>query len=207
MDPLGPFARMTRTNLEVSTYVCTSRIWILDDCMPIFISEILHQNNVSERLWLEIHWALPAGVRIPSVSILAISFPRPLPFSFSVFLCPVVYTGTFFCVCQDNFTRQCHQRGTKQNKWNHEHHESMRPTYLGHKKACETISKFWTWVAWQTWKKSKRQEQCTQTLRMQWFDDSQTTKPMYLQHFGEQRIPERYLCISKHRWADKPLHA
>ena len=50
MDPFGPFARMTRTNLEVSTYACTSRIWTLDDCMLILISEILHQDTVSERL-------------------------------------------------------------------------------------------------------------------------------------------------------------
>ena len=50
MDSHGPFARMTRTNLEVSTYVCISRMWILDDCMPMFISEISHQVTVSERL-------------------------------------------------------------------------------------------------------------------------------------------------------------
>ena len=50
MDLHGAFARMTRVNPDVSTYVCISRIWLLDDCMPKLIPEIVHQDTVSERL-------------------------------------------------------------------------------------------------------------------------------------------------------------
>ena len=116
MNSHGPFARMTRTNPEVSTYVCICRIWVLEDCMPILLSEILHQDIVSVRLTINplgsaSRGSNPLGDDSGDLS----SSSSPFVF-FSVFLIPVFSMGTSFCVCQDNVTHQCHQRGNKQNQ-------------------------------------------------------------------------------------------
>ena len=126
MGPNGPFARMTRTNIEVSTHVCICRIWILDDCMPILISEILHQDTVSERLrrWTRNplgsarRGSNPLGVDSGDLS------SSSSPFIFLCISFSRILYGTSFCVCQS--TSLVNATNVETNKTN-ETMSTMKP--------------------------------------------------------------------------------